>query len=82
MKQKIKERKEELLEEDNSEDGCPHFWDIESANGPSSQGVCRRCGETRDFYNAFPEFNPLRRKNNPLDLPKISDVEVDEESKS
>ena len=82
MKQKIKERKDELLEEDNSEDRCPHFWDIESANGPRSQGVCRRCGETRDFFNAFPDFNPLKRKNNPLDLPKIADVEVDEDSKS
>jgi hypothetical protein len=82
MKQKTKERKEEVFEEDRAEDKCPHFWDIESANGPSSKGVCRHCGETREFFNAFPAFNPLKRKNSPLDLPKISDVEVDEDRKS
>ena len=82
MKQNTKERKEDLLEEDNNEDKCSHFWDIESANGPSSQGKCRRCGKTRDFFNAFPDFNPLNRRNSPLDLPKMPDVNVDEDSKS
>lgn len=83
MKQKIKERKEEkVLEEDLSEDKCPHFWDIEAANGPSSWGTCRRCGKTREFYNAFPAFNPLKRRTNPLDLPRMPDVDVDEDSKS
>ena len=83
MKQKIKEREEEkVLEEDLSEDRCPHFWDIESANGPSSIGVCRNCGETKEFLNAFPTFNPLKKKGSPMDLPKMPDVKVDEESKS
>ena len=68
MKQKTKEREEEgkkVLEEDLTEDACPHFWDIESANGPSSKGVCRNCGETKEFLNAFPAFNPLKKKGNP-----------------
>ena len=84
MKQRIKERIEDdrVLEEDLNEDSCAHFWDIEPANGPSSQGTCQNCGETRDFFNAFPDFNPMRRKSNPLDLPKMPDVDVDRESKS
>lgn len=83
MKQKTKEREEvKVLEEDLSEDNCPHFWDIEAANGPSSLGTCRHCGKTREFFNAFPTFNPLKRRNSPLDLPKMPDVTVDEESKS
>lgn len=83
MKQKIKERKgEEVVEENASENECPHFWDIEAANGPSSKGVCRLCGETKEFFNALPDFNPLKRKHNPLDLPKMPDVKVDKDSKS
>ena len=83
MKQKIEERNEEnVLEEELSEDTCPHFWDIESANGPSSRGTCRRCGETKEFFNAFPKFNPLKKNNSPMNLPKMPDVKVDQESKS
>jgi hypothetical protein len=83
MKQKVKEiTVSKTREEKVSDDKCPHFWDIEAANGPSSMGVCRFCGETREFLNAFPDFNPLRRRNSPLDLPKMPDVKVDEDSKS
>lgn len=31
--------------------GCAHYWVIQSAMGPSSQGVCQICGESRDFQN-------------------------------
>ena len=83
MKQKVKERIEEkVLEERSSAGVCSHFWDIEAANGPSSLGICRLCGEKKEFLNAFPAVNPLKRKGNPLDLPKMPDVEVDEDSKS
>lgn len=37
----------ELLEEP----GCQHQWLIDSPNGPSSNGVCRVCGEHREFLN-------------------------------
>jgi len=32
---------------------CTHWWEIEIANGPTSQGICKFCGETRDFFNSF-----------------------------
>ena len=83
MKQKVKERNEKREKEENlSENSCQHFWDIEAANGPSSQGICKFCGKTKEFLNSFPDFNPMKRKNNPLDLPKMPDVEIDEDSKS
>jgi hypothetical protein len=83
MKQKIKERNEKKVEpEQLSENACQHFWDIEVANGPSSMGTCRFCGETKEFLNSLPNFNPLKRRNSPLDLPKMPDVEVDKDSKS
>ena len=30
---------------------CQHHWLIQSADGPESNGVCRICGETREFKN-------------------------------
>lgn len=78
MKQNIKER----TENNPSEDECHHYWVIEVANGPKSRGRCKYCGVTREFLNAFPVFNPLRKNSNPLNLPKLPDVDVDEDSKS
>ena len=78
MKNKVKEK----TEEKPSQDECNHYWVIEVADGPSSQGSCKYCGETKEFLNSFPDFNPLKRSSNPLKLPKIPDVEVDKGSKS
>ena len=30
---------------------CCHHWAIQPATGPLSQGVCRICGEVREFKN-------------------------------
>ena len=30
---------------------CEHFWLIEPAAGPTSQGACRLCGVVRPFAN-------------------------------
>lgn len=30
---------------------CQHHWVIQAADGPTSPGLCRVCGETRDFKN-------------------------------
>ena len=30
---------------------CRHHWLIQAADGPTSDGVCRICGETREFNN-------------------------------
>jgi hypothetical protein len=53
-----------------TEKSCAHFWKIETPNGPSSKGVCKYCGSTSEFMNAFPTFNPLRRKGNNPDIPE------------
>jgi len=34
--------------------GCRHYWIIQPATGPVSQGSCQTCGETREFKN-YPE---------------------------
>ncbi len=30
---------------------CCHFWVIDSASGPISQGTCQICGMKKDFDN-------------------------------
>ena len=30
---------------------CCHHWTIQPATGPVSQGVCKLCGEVREFKN-------------------------------
>ena len=80
MRQRIKEK--EKLSENKEKATCHHFWVIEVANGPKSVGTCKNCGETREFLNAFPTFNPLRKNGNPLALPKLPVVKIDEENRS
>jgi hypothetical protein len=74
----MKSRVKEKTVEKPAEDECHHFWVIEVANGPKSRGQCKYCGATKEFYNAFPDFNPMRRSANPLSLPKLPEVEVDQ----
>ncbi len=31
---------------------CRHHWIIETPNGATSQGTCKRCGMTKQFPNA------------------------------
>jgi hypothetical protein len=63
-------------------EACRHFWVIEVANGPVSKGTCKYCGSKKEFFNAFPEFNPLKKGNNPFNLPKLAEVEVKDDSQS
>ena len=36
---------------DATTETCTHHWSIQPATGPVSQGVCRLCGEVREFKN-------------------------------
>jgi hypothetical protein len=80
MRDKAKEK--EKSQAKPSKPACGHYWIIEVANGPRSLGTCKYCGETREFLNAFPTYNPLKKNSSPLTLPKLPDVEIDEEGKS
>jgi hypothetical protein len=75
---KIRERIKEYL---NKEE-CQHYWLIDGPNGPRSQGVCKYCGATREFFNAIPDFTTTRRHPNPFNLPKMTEVKVDKKSRS
>ena len=77
---RVKTAVEEKVQKE--ENKCHHFWVIDVANGPSSLGKCKICGEKREFLNAFPTFNPLRKSTNPLALPRIQEMKVDKNLKS
>jgi hypothetical protein len=31
---------------------CCHYWVVETPNGPTSRGICRFCGEEKQFQNS------------------------------
>jgi hypothetical protein len=78
----MKERTKIRIEDKPEKEQCHHYWVIEVANGPKSLGTCKICGETKEFLNAFPDFNPMRRKDSPLNLPKLPEVAIDKDSES
>ena len=78
MRNKVKEKTREYVVQEQ----CHHYWLIEEAKGPKSRGVCRYCGEAREFFNVIPDFNVPKRRTNPLDLPEMPDVEMDKDSES
>ncbi len=40
------------VEPEGKADACQHHWLIEPPTGPTSDGVCRLCGEKRAFENS------------------------------
>ena len=43
-----------LTESSTTEPVCRHHWLIEPPNGPTSTGVCKLCGSTKEFDNQMP----------------------------
>ena len=41
---------------------CAHYWVIESANGPTSRGTCKFCGEQREFRNSWYDLFPSKKQ--------------------
>lgn len=73
---KLKEEKAIPAEKTTETQTCHHYWVIEVANGPRSYGTCKYCGEKKEFLNAFPTYNPLK-KGNLFQMPKLLNVKVD-----
>ena len=51
------------------ENGCRHYWVVESADGPSSRGVCKFCGARDEFCNWFSGFTLVRRGGRVFEFP-------------
>lgn len=78
MRHRVKERAEENLVKGQ----CKHYWMIEVADGPMSRGMCKYCGEAREFFNSIPDFVLPKRHTHPLNLPNLPDVEMEKGSES
>ncbi|HVP04196.1 MAG TPA: hypothetical protein VMT90_00830 [Dehalococcoidia bacterium] len=35
---------------------CQHHWKIDSPRGALSKGICKRCGEEREFRNSTTDY--------------------------
>ena len=75
MAQKVKE----ITEEHVAQEECCHYWIIESADGPTSKGVCRFCGAEKEFFNSFHGSIQVGRNPRPHELPKLKEIELNEE---
>ncbi len=42
---------EEDVAEESTVPQCLHHWVIETADGPTSEGVCQKCAEVKTFAN-------------------------------
>ena len=42
---------ESLMAESETKSACCHRWLIDTARGPISRGVCKNCGEEKNFSN-------------------------------
>ncbi len=40
---------------------CPHHWLIERHRENTSKGVCKLCGETKEFSNVYTPFPPRKK---------------------
>jgi len=59
-----------------------HHWIIESANGPTSKGVCKYCSAEKEFHNVVPAPEVAKKNTRLFDLPELPDVEVDKDNNS
>jgi hypothetical protein len=59
---------------------CGHYWRIDSANGPTSKGICKLCGLEREFNNSF--LNSSRSPEDKIifSLPELDAVEPEAEN--
>lgn len=73
------------------ENTCHHYWVIEAPEGPTSRGVCKFCGEVKEFYNSWlglgsawtrsSSSHVKRSVAEPGIEPEPEDVEPEEEEK-
>ena len=54
MTNKVLEKLENELDEEQAGEMCVHHWIIEPPERPVSKGVCQKCGVEREFQNYFP----------------------------
>ena len=80
MRNKLESKPEVKVQEPEANDECCHYWLIESANGPTSKGVCKFCGVEKEFHNSPPEYAFSKRRDEKIALPDTPPREVHTEN--
>ena len=57
---------------------CRHYWHIEEADGPVSRGICRICGEEKEFQNSWIASSYMGKDARVFDLPNMLDAKEEE----
>jgi len=58
---------------------CRHYWVIETASGPTSRGVCKICGEEREFQNSWTNSSYGGKDAGVFNLPNMLESEEEED---
>ena len=66
-----------VMERPASRSTCKHHWVIEPANGPTSKGVCKLCGEVKVFDNILADLMLNNDNSQPFEPDNSLEVEVD-----
>ena len=75
----MRDRNEDKEKKSAVTTACRHYWSIESADGPTSRGICRVCGEEKEFLNSWSDANYKGKDPRVLDLPNMLKDEEKEE---
>ena len=57
---------------------CRHYWLIETPNGATCKGICRFCGEEKEFASSWEGLMSMNIKNKPVE----KDISVEDEKLS
>ena len=79
MRHKVKDIGEEGLV---AKGECHHYWLIENAEGPTSNGVCKFCGAEKEFSNSLQDFVMVKRPARVLELAGTKDSELEDAQNS
>lgn len=61
---------------------CRHYWHIEAADGPISRGICKICGEEKEFYNSWSASGYMGKDaQDVFSLPNVLESEEEEEGR-
>ena len=70
---------DKVVEKPVRKDICHHFWLIDPALGPTSEGVCKYCGQKKTFLNIVEENQPKENLSRFFGKDEVDDSEKEEE---
>ncbi len=75
----MRDRLKDVNMKPSKENECRHYWIIESAQGPTSRGVCKFCGVEKEFHNSWPGYSYAGKDARVFELPELFDANSKEE---